>query len=226
MTMRSFHLVFALLFLAFNLASGYGVNEDCEAETRRIQSYSGLQEELHLALRDGIGGQLNECNYTSDYEFICRVVYTGNNRTLDNYYQMCDRAQGQVIYRELEVNHNFMGMLNFNLTMEEIPQCVGLSCIPITVDSYDLPNPVFDNFIAEAEAEDLCKDGGGPVGELDFWSNIGAIVAGWLGIDLSDCFDAPSSSEEDESRTRHLLLRGKEVDVFDAEGDSIDVDAN
>jgi hypothetical protein len=177
------------LFLLETCCACQGACDACVRETHIIQGYSALQEELHLSLTRGVKGQLNQCNYTESHELRCLVTYMGRNETLDVYYSMCARAGGKIVRRELDINHNYLGMLAFNVTMEDIPQCVGKSCEEVLIGPEDLFNPVFLEFIEEYEGGDLCGGQHSPMGNLGFWDSVGVEVASWMGVDLADCFD-------------------------------------
>lgn len=201
--MRSFGswsiVLFCLLCLLWGPDSADGCSEACQSATHIIQGYTAVQEELHQCLTHGVQGQLNHCNYTDDSELRCHIKYKGANSTLHKYYDFCDRVAGKIIFRELDINHNYLGLLTFNVTMEGIPQCVGNICNEDDIEPDDLFNPVFTDFIAEYEGGDLCEGADGSLGKLGFWDSFGVEIASWMGVDLADCFESSNGEEDSEN---------------------------
>ncbi|CAB9522007.1 expressed unknown protein [Seminavis robusta] len=171
------------------------VSAECEHETKVIQSYSNVQAELHLALHKHVQGHVLDCNYTSMTEFNCTITYDPQEETMAPYQEFCDRAQGQIVKRKVDLNHVLLGVLTFNVAIKDIPQCVGASCDPSTIEQDDLPNDIFGDFIKEMSEGDICDQATASWGELDFWGNFGVQIASWAGVDLRDCFDDPEDDE-------------------------------
>ena len=162
-----------------------------------------------MSLHTGVTGTAYDCNYTSITEFVCKIEYHGRDETLQPYIEFCERAEGKLIRRSLEIAHNLLGMLSFSVNITGIPQCVGLSCDESTIEQDDLKNDIFDDFIQEMEVGDICQEENDPWGELDFWSNFGVQVAAWSGIDIRDCFSDPNDDSDDEDENkRNLRERG------------------
>jgi len=203
--MTTWWFLVALCLLVCARSSFAAPSQQCVDETTALESYQAsegspiLSEQMWEALHKDVRGRVKKqdgCNYTSSFEFACDIVYEGDNNTLIPFEDTCHKANGQIAHRTLDIKSNFLGAWTFNITMEGIPQCVGLSCNPKTLQRGELKSPVFDVFVQNMEVGDICEEKGDSWGQLDFWSDFAFSVASLGGMDLSDCF--LGEGEEDE----------------------------
>ena len=143
--MQGKQLISLLLLVVCFMASPVdaAVSEKCKNDTKIIQSFGSLQEDLHLSLHNHVHGHAVDCNYSSFSEFVCNVQFEGQNKTLQEYSELCDRVEGKVIERTIDISHMLLGVFSFNVTFLGIPQCVGTSCDEALLEKHELWNNVF-----------------------------------------------------------------------------------